>query len=302
MAGSPWPRLFLGDRGFLARYGSQLGVEQIASLMKRARAAGIPGVSAGDEACVEAYLRMIAKEGPSPLFYHSPALLKLVRGGDAAAAMRCALKSAVEASGDLAKSLLNDPFVGPEFLGTNGVHLPGFAFPPVASDFVIDESQCELDASLILRSQPCLVSIGGDWLDTCLALGDWKTVVDTVERYAGVCKMANADLVVFSEFAPLFLSTPRVEALKTAGVRGWMLPFNLCGFGMVPDAASQQDWVTRRGLPFLAMHVLAMGQIPVEAALCSLFEHSSASSAVIGASTNDHIDSLGLAYYERYEA
>lgn len=67
MAGSPWPRLFLGDRGFLARYGSQLGVEQIESLMKRARAAGIPGVSAGDEACVEAYLRMIVKEGPSPL-------------------------------------------------------------------------------------------------------------------------------------------------------------------------------------------------------------------------------------------
>jgi hypothetical protein len=66
--------------------------------------------------------------------------------------------------------------------------------------------------------------------------------------------------------------------------------------GALPDPETAEWWISRVGLPVYAMHSLSEGLIQPSLALLDLKIRGNVHGAVVGASTKEHIATLGSAF------
>lgn len=278
------PRLFLGDRGFLQRYGSPLGGDEIARRMSLAARSGA-GVAASDAATVEAACRTRDRFG-SAILLHTQDLLRL---GGPRDPRRCAATLRAYTVGRVPPGALQgDRLVGGVFEAVRDV--PPYTPEEVAAA-VPDEVALAFAVGLVERAQPAVVTFGGDWLDLCLAANLWSPI-EVVAEALGAAAGPRALLLVFSYMGAIFFPEATGAPRRS---HGWAMPVNLLGDGMMPDRGGLVAWAAGAGGLRLAVHALALGRIPVAPALDYVWNHLGVPLVVVGASTAAHIATLNAA-------
>lgn len=284
------PPVILGDHGFMRLYGSRLSDAEIEARMDRALAAGIPMLSAGDARLPAIVARAFARQGRRPSWVkHLDAPLCL----DGAPLPFDRAMSTLRAAGleHLGERLVSDPIMGP-FLNQHATAEP-LAREEIARlhlDYV--ELGARLD--IIKKRAPAVVTVGGDATDFLLA-------ANRADIFAGLLDHVSAAVTTVAGvmYASSYLGAvwpDRFESIVSrADVAGLMMPANTGGAGMLPDANRLRGFWRQCGKPVLAMHVLAIGILPLEEALPAVLGWPEVGAAVIGAANPDHIDALAKA-------
>lgn len=277
-----FPRLFLGDRGFLRRYGSQLSLDDITRLMAVAVTDAGVGLAVSDEATVAAASRIRDACGATVML-HTQDLLSVASQGNV---RRCAATLRAHVLRRVPNELLrNDRLVG-------GFLEAGREVPPYGDDELAaaapDEAALAFAVTLIEQARPAIMTMGGDWLDLCLCTGRPEPI-ETVARTLRAAAGEQTPLLAFSYLGAILCPDMTQAPGHTNGLA---IPVNLLGDGMLPDRAGFLAWTRRAGGPILAVHALALGCIPVAPALDFVWNHVGVPLAVVGASTDAHITTL----------
>jgi hypothetical protein len=272
-----WPRLVLGDHGFLQKYGSRLSTKEIQSRMRLGIDRGV-GLAAGDRRCLTLATRVARPNGF--VLYHTD-------GRFLASYRRCHFGRTMATLGNTMKLthpqfLESDPIMG-AFLTRYGDFRPYTLAEPLQ----LDEDAFARDVDVVKRHTPRAVSVGGDYLDALLSLGRIDLVVDCFRQWSSVCEPMGASLI----FTTYLAGVCDLESLRSVAefVSGLMVPLNVAGLGMLPDRETVTDRLTQVGRPVIAMHALGSGALHPEKALPPLFEMPFVRGAVVGASSPEHI-------------
>lgn len=275
----PAPRLILGDNGFLRRYGSRLSIAEIAERIRFALELAQIGVGAGDERV----LRAAYLAGAPWTLMHTDVSFRA--DGRRAHFGRC-----MATLGDFLERR------APGFVQRDDL-MGGFirrfaryrAYTPHAV-FEEDGQSLSRTVDLIARFRPPMTSIGGDYLDALLALGDIDVAQTMLDPVIDACRDAASVPVLTTYLAGLIPHAGLVQvARRTDGV---MVPHNAAGLGMPPDRETVRTSLSALGKPLIAMHVLGSGRLPVPEALDRISTESQVVSVVVGATSEAHIQSL----------
>lgn len=283
------PRLFLGDHGFLSKYGSRLSDSTVTARMKHALAQATVGLAAGEPRCLDAATEAFLDLGRPPhVLFHADVPLTVngrrVRFSRCMSSLYVALRARVA-------GFAGDPVFG-QFLSR-------FAAKRPLSTLEIDrigvhEHSLEADLSRVIESRPCAVTVGGDCLDFLLASGRFDLVSEVMTRYRRATKESGSSLA-WGTYVGCLTDSEGQRAAFGQSFDAIMVPVNLPGSGMLPNPASLLTWARRFEVPIIAMHPLASGVVPVREGLAYLREEGAVSVAVVGASTAAHIDDLANA-------
>jgi hypothetical protein len=277
------PRLFLGDRAFLGRYGSRLSEDDIYGLMLYAWTKGGLGVSAGDELSAGAAARLREAKGATVLF-HTPNLISL---GRAENPHRIAsLLNSLAGSFLSMEKIENDQIIGAYLRASKD---EAISKREAAELIGLDNSAIKDAQTIIKRTQPSIVTYGGDWLDLCI-LTDRIDIIVAIESQ--IRQVVNSSCAL-TAFTYLGACVPNLwDRLPERSFDSLLFPVNLLGDGMVPSPKRAMRWARARGVPIFATHVLALGRIPVAPALDYAVNHQSVDCAVVGCGSEAHIDNL----------
>ncbi|MCB2254001.1 hypothetical protein KTQ74_18980 [Pseudomonas chlororaphis] len=249
------PILYLGDRGFLKRYGSPYSARQVQAITRRVLAGSGLGLASGDWPTARAVSNALGAGAPARHIYHSRFLLRVT---ELATGQGVSVRQ-VQAN--------------PAFY----YHAPGYAF-------VADEQQIAEDIEIIRCCRPGLVTLGGDWLDILLARQEHALLNTILEQMEAVIPAASRILLGFHPSAG-FLQLLRARAFSGAAV-----PVNLLNI----QCATYSDYLRRiqARSRLYALHCLAGGDIPLKPALDYAFHHRRVDACIVGATRLEHIKAL----------
>jgi hypothetical protein len=283
------PRVFLGDRGFLQRYGSRLELDDVIQLMKIAAQGAPVGFAVSDRLTAEAAMS-VNKIYNSPVLLHTQSLITMAETEldirRIAATFREYLK------GKMIHRLEHDQLFGGFIRDVCPSGIKEYCLADGRS-LVLNESAIQYSSSLSEQVDPVIITFGGDWLDLCLILGRYDLIWDAASWLKRAA--ANAKLLAFSYLAPICLV--KDAFVLTSCVDGLLLPINLLGDGMLPGREYSLAWAAGTGLLVCALHILALGRIPVLPALDYVLNHENVPIAIVGASTVSHITTLTQAIH-----
>lgn len=286
-----FPRLYLGDHGFLQMYGSQFTIEEISKRMQFALGISSIGLAAGDERCLKtAYKCLQIAKRENSLLYHTD--LHLTSGGQPVEFPRAMKHLFLRLTNTTPEKLKHDPVVG-HFLSQYA------KYTGYDENFIgkldLDLEVSRYDENLIHQYRPRIVTVGGDYLDFAIAVGRIDLVNSGIEYYRNLC--AKKGLLLF---ITLYLATDMIrDALISPDLfNGVMVPINLLGYGMLPSSDELLFQLRQLSKPILAMHVLASGKISPQGGLDYVFNDCGSTLAVVGASQYRHIEQLIRAGHE----
>lgn len=290
VGGQRFPRLILGDHGFLVRYGSKLEPHEVIERIRFALSLASCGIAAGDESCLRAArISFEQNVNETALVYHTDIALVL----DAAPVEfeRCMSSLIVLLEREVSGFLERDPIIG-SFLRPFRPYIPYTAVDAVTLD--INRPLWEEEKSRIRHFHPKLITVGGDYLDFALAVGRYDVALTAIRAYRFLSTELEIPLAIALYTGPLTISA-KTATFPNDVFDAVMIPLNLAGLGMVPDRDSLLSWARKFKKPLIAMHPLGSGSININDALTFVFSEENASIAIAGASTYEHIHELILA-------
>ncbi|AXI61428.1 hypothetical protein DLD99_13425 [Pseudomonas kribbensis] len=250
------PKIYLGDRGFLKRYGSLHTLDETRHWFRKVAQDSCLGLASGDWRTAMEINRTLDRNSGRHL-YHSRFLTN-------------------------AHEKLSGRLLGVSELQRNA-RLYGcsreFRFSP-------DWRQINEDIEIIKRFRPRRVSIGGDWLDMLLEQGQNALIEEILQ-----CLQSSVDDVeiewLMLTFKPSRQALSLLDRFRFDGV---LAPVNL----LQPDCNENRVCLDeiRRHSALYALHCLAGGVIPVMPAIDYALNHMGASACVVGAGKSKHIMEL----------
>jgi hypothetical protein len=286
--GSPAiPPLILGDHGFVRKYGSSMPVADIRRLMTFALDCGIRGLSAGDSRVLAAALVVAESRRPRPYVLRHADVGFLVNGRRPSFA-RCMATIAL-ALNDRDRSFLSrDPLMGSFLMRYR-------RFRPYERGDTIQPDPIWRAGVLGSTGEagPSAVSVGGDYLDALLVLGAAEPVLDEICALAATLHTRGKSIILTS----YVLGAAGAASLAEVAFAfdAVMVPLNRQGLGVFPSNEEVRRELAAFGKPTLAMHALGSGAIPPKEALEYVFVEAKAATAVVGASSAEHITCLAAA-------
>jgi hypothetical protein len=274
------PRVWVGDRAFIARYGQRLTESASTHLLGSALEVANLGICAGDEPSLGAALATERSDLGGRFLYHTPNLLDLER----LPLRRCLGTLAALAA------------------GATSAFERYQAEPPLRADELPAVCTCaatiavELDR--IRRARPAIVTVGGIWLDFLCAVGRWGEARQVVLQIREVCTETGSALAVLSYAGAVVVPHAELAAIADAVV----IPINLAGYSMLPDARTALAWARSLGVPLIAIHLLDRGRIAARPALGHAFHDVGVAAAIVGVGTADHLGELVAAARSTFTA
>lgn len=281
---SEFPRLVLGDHGFLPQYGSRLTPVEITGRMRLALQHGLRALAAGERFVSDAAMEAFRNEGVSPMWVRHVDL-PLQLDGQPISLPRAFATLRDVALAEIGSTLSVDPVMGP-FFDSHKV-----AAPYASADcerMLLDGNAVTGLVEEMLELKPQLVTVGGDILDfvmACdrsdLAVAFLDTVAEAADR-SGACVYLCTYLGFGwpGRFAPI---------LGRTYIDGFMLTMNSEGGGMIPSQAAVRDAVIRNAKPIAAMHVLLFGKLDAPTAIAQVLAEPHVRMAIVGASKPENI-------------
>lgn len=249
------PILYLGDRGFLKRYGSPYSAQQAEAIARRVLTNSGLGMASGDWPTAKAVSNALAGGPRTRHIYHSRFLLRVTE----------------QATG-LGVSVRNVQ-ANPAYYHT----APGYTF-------VADAQQIAEDLDIIRCCQPGLVTLGGDWLDILLAQQQYALLDAILRQMEASIPVASRILLGFHPCAGF------LQVLRERSFAGVAVPVNLLNMQCASYAGYLRQIKARSRL--YAVHCLAGGDIPLVPALDYAFHHRHVDACIIGATRTRHIEAL----------
>lgn len=283
------PTVYLGDNGFLKKFGSELSDDVVLERMTNVVRRSTLGLAAGDDRLLALARRAEQAAGRQvSLMHHSD--LPLEMDGHRIRYRRCGstLLAALRRRGI---SVRSDPVLRYlEQFDTADALSPDEVARLSLSSLGLDQ----FDYSNSFH-RPDVVTIGGDWLDMLLVCGADELVAAGLTRMIEQSRASNAAVAVTLYVGALTsYDVPQtVDAL--------MLPLNEDGVAMLPTRDDSVDWAMRQETSLIGMHVLGRHTRSVSDALHYFrrLTHNTGV-AVIGASHPDNIEALLWAIETNY--
>lgn len=280
------PRVFIGDRGFLKRYGSRLTRREKSEIYRYAISRANFGLCSGDNETASILADIKMTDNISTI-YHSRFLLSLagnirIQPGILAATLQdhygCRLSEEFKANDTIISGFMNQAY-----------HSQSLSKDDISS-IEIDAKILASDLESIRTLEPTLVTVGGDWLDLALACGLDDVICTIITELHSVARSYNSSIIIFSYMYPVipgFLSWLGMDIIK-----GLFCPVNLMGNGMPPDRDAALQSTKDIDKLKIGMHILGGGIIPILPALDYAINHINLDAVVIGASKKNNIDNL----------
>ncbi|MFF7106599.1 hypothetical protein [Pseudomonas sichuanensis] len=249
------PIVYLGDRGFLKRYGSPYSVHQVERIARRVLASSGLGLASGDWPTAIAVSNALAGGPRMRHIYHSRFLIRVTE----------------QATGQ---------GVSVHQVQAN----PAYYYTAPGHTFAADAQQIAEDLDIIRCCQPGLVTLGGDWLDILLAQRQ-HVLLDVILRQME--KAITPASRILLGFHP---STGFLQVLRERSFVGAAVPVNLLNMQCASYAGYLRQIKARSRL--FAVHCLAGGDIPLKPALDYAFYHRQVDACIVGATRKRHIEAL----------
>lgn len=249
------PILYLGDRGFLKRYGSPFSAQQVEGIARRLLASSGLGLASGDWPTAKAVSNALAGGPRMRHIYHSRFLLRVTE----------------QATGEGVSA--RQVQANPAYYYT----APGFTFAS-------DAQQIAEDLDIIRCCQPGLVTLGGDWLDILLAQQQHALLDAILRQMEAAIPAASRILLGFNP------SSGFLQLLRERSVAGAAVPVNLLNMQCASYASYLRQIKAQSRL--YAVHCLAGGDIPLKPALDYAFHHRQVDVCIVGATRTRHIEAL----------
>lgn len=251
------PTIYLGDRGFLKRYGSTYTREQIQDKACEVLEGSELGLASGDWVSAMAISKAVNHEYSFRHCYHSRFLIRVF-------------------------SRLSNTY-----LSTRQVQGARQQYMSCTTcRFFPDKRQIDQDIHIINHFKPGLISVGGDWLDILLAQGEINLAREICEEMqsriykASVCKV----LLTFN------LTAQHLSFMECFDFCGVLVPINIVD-RQSEEAGACLDYVKAERAIY-ALHCLAGGVIALEPALDYAFNHVGVRACIVGARQSMHINEL----------
>lgn len=261
------PTIYLGDRGFLKRYGSPYSCTEIEAWAREVLNGSRLGLASGDVASATAIDRVVNASFNPRHLYHSRFLIKVC-----------------------------DKVTGKPFSVKEIQRVPGHFYRPAHYRFMPDVDQINEDIDIINRFKPGLVSIGGDWLDILLAQGETELIEQIFHQVTSRTNSAQICWLMLT----FNLSERCLQLLDRMNFDGLLTAVNI--LQMNCDMTIAQLETIKQCCPIYALHCLAGGVIPLMPALDYALNHVGVAACIVGAGRAAHITELVRceALYRRY--
>jgi hypothetical protein len=249
------PILYLGDRGFLKRYGSTYSAQQVERIARRVLFSSGLGMASGDWPTAKAVSNALAGGPRTRHIYHSRFLIQVT---DQATGQGVSVRQ-VQAN-------------------------PAYYYTAPGYTFAADAQQITEDLDIIGCCQPGLVTLGGDWLDILLAQRQYALLDAILRQMEAAIPMASRILLGFHPSAGF------LQVLRERSFAGAAVPVNLLNMQCSSYAGYLRQIKARSRL--YAVHCLAGGDIALEPALHFAFHHRHVDVCIVGAARTQHIEAL----------
>ncbi|WP_223460200.1 MULTISPECIES: aldo-keto reductase family protein [unclassified Pseudomonas] len=249
------PDIYLGDRGFLQRYGSPYSNKEVESWARTVSQRSGLGLCSGDWVTAQAFSQAL-KDVTFRHLYHSRFLIKVIDKSSA----RLLSVSEVQQN-------------------------PTHYYRSSQYEFLPDLEQIDADIEIINRFAPRLVSVGGDWLDILLAQGHTSLIEQIVRGLITRAVSGTQWLMLTFNLTDQCLWL--LEHLRFDGV---LTSVNLLQMDDVATLAHLQT--IKHRWPLYALHCLAGGIIPLAPALDYALNHVGVRACIVGAGSAEHIAEL----------
>ncbi|NCE92112.1 hypothetical protein [Pseudomonas sp. L13] len=249
------PILYLGDRGFLKRYGSPYSAQQVEGIARRVLATSSLGMASGDWPTAKAVSNALAGGPRTRHIYHSRFLLRVTE----------------QATGQ---------GVSVRQVQAN----PAYYYTARGYTFTADAQQIAEDLEITRCCKPGLVTLGGDWLDILLAQQQYGLLETILRQMEAAIPTASRILLGFHPSAGF------LQVLRERPFAGAAVPVNLLNM-QCPSYAGYLRQIKARSRLY-AVHCLAGGDIPLEPALDYAFHHRQVDACIVGATRTQHIEAL----------
>ncbi|WP_044875315.1 hypothetical protein [Pseudomonas sp. LFM046] len=250
------PHIYLGDRGFLKRYGSPYSAREVESIVRQVLDGSGLGVASGDWPSALAVSRALGGRPANRHIYHSRFLVRIIERGTA----RRMSVAEVQRTPD--RFYLSD----------------GYRFEP-------DDEQISEDIRIVSQCLPGVVTVGGDWLDILITRNETELLEEILARMEAALPPATHQVLMSFRPSEAFLAL-----LERRGGSGAAVPVNILGM----QCRTSLDYLeaVRRRAPIYALHCLAGGRVPLLSALDYAFNHMQVRACIVGATQRRHIDAL----------
>jgi len=277
--GINFPRVNLGDRGFLKKYGSSLSNQDILKYMQFAERNNM-GIASGDHNTLETAASLNTKS----FIYHS--YLPLNLGQIVLPIQRCqsTLYDFLYSWSPAFAS--NDRLVGATY--TSSSHYEK-VLDSDAKYLHISTILQEKEIQEILKYKPGIVTIGGDYFDLCASLNRFDIITEVIKRYKDICLSCNSKLVLLTYMGFLLYEDSWLKN-NVGYLDGLMIPYNFSGVGMVPSRNELIDWVGKLNLRVIAIHTRALNRLDTISILEFLFSQNSVDLAILGSSKFSNLE------------
>ncbi|WP_434728833.1 hypothetical protein [Pseudomonas soli] len=249
------PIVYLGDRGFLKRYGSPYSAQQVEVIARRVLASSGLGLASGDWPTAKAVSNALAGGPRTRHIYHSRFLMRVTEQ----ATGQGVSVSQVQAN-------------------------PVYYYTASGHTFAADTQQIAEDLDIIRCCQPGLVTLGGDWLDILLAQRQYALLDAILRQMEAAIAPASRILLGFQP------STGFLQVLRVRAFVGAAVPVNLLNMQCASYAGYLRHIKARSRL--YAVHCLAGGDVPLAPALDYAFRHRQVDACIVGATHMQHIEAL----------
>ena len=281
------PRLFLGDNGFLAKFGSKLSDTEVEERMRFASRRASLGLAAGEERCLKAAYQVRTNQNNSdrtPILYHADLSFRV--NNKPTEFRRCAaslLRWLMKANPAFIEQ---DPVLG-HFLAK---YEPYAAYTEdELRGISIDHLAWQEQLRLLSQYRPDAVSVGGDYLEFALVADRLDLVEEGLNLFHEQCLRLSMPLVFTTYVGPyIWRDSAGLPTIADA----LLLPVNARGLAMLPNRDDLLTWAGAVNKPVIGMHTLGSGHVPLEEALSYTFTEADIPVSVIGASSYEHIDVL----------
>lgn len=183
------PKIFIGDRGFLAKYGSTFSNKEILETIESISNLESYGFSYGDFRTASV-IGSFCKQNHIPSIYHSPSLLTII--------------------GSTTDIALNN-YTAREF------NLNRF------DGVKINLNQIKEDLKVINSYEPTFVSMGGDWLDIALQFNSKSLIQEVLNSYKYLKYKYSVKFLMLS----FYVTKKHIDLYKDNFFDGFLIPVNL---------------------------------------------------------------------------
>jgi len=285
-----FPRLVLGDHGFLPQYGSKLTRLEVIERMRLALSNGITALAAGERFVSDAVIESFGREKLPPVWVRHVDLPLLLQGQKLDLS-RAFSTTRATAERELQPTLMTDPVMGPFFDAHR--HAPPYSSADCRTLEIDPKALGALEYE-ICSLRPQLITFGGDVLDFAISCNRQDLITECFSELASAAAKTNASLYLCTYIG--FAMRERFDqVLSLPGIDGFMLTVNSAGGGMLPSSKELLAAVAESEKQVAAMHVLLFGKLAPASAIKNVLSIPNVRTAIVGASRPENILALSKA-------